>query len=125
VADGFYEWKRAGSRKQSDYIKLRDSQPFAFAGLWDRWHPPEGNPVETCTILTTTPNELVQPLHDRMPVILSPDAYKLWFDPTLREVEPLQPLLTPYPADAMTAYPASTRMNNPAYDAPECIAPLA
>jgi SOS response associated peptidase (SRAP) len=124
VVDGFYEWKREGSRKQPYYIKLRDGQPFAFAGLWDRWHPPDGQPLETCTILTTHSNELVQSLHDRMPVILPSTAYSVWLDPALREIAPIQALLTPYPAEQMVAYPVSTRVNGPAYDAPECVASL-
>jgi putative SOS response-associated peptidase YedK len=81
--------------------------------------------LETCAILTTMPNELLQPIHDRMPVILPSDAYTVWLDPAMRNVEPVQALLTPYPAEEMTAYPVSTRVNNPAYDAPECLAPLA
>jgi putative SOS response-associated peptidase YedK len=85
LADGFYEWKREGSRKQPYYIKLRDGEPFAFAGLWDRWHPPEGDPRETCTILTTSANDLVHQLHDRMPVILPRTAYSAWLDRTMRE----------------------------------------
>jgi putative SOS response-associated peptidase YedK len=125
LADGFYEWKREGARKQPSCIKLRDGEPFAFAGLWDRWHPKGRQPLETCTILTTTPNELVQPIHDRMPVILPSSAYSVWLDPTVRDVEPLQALLTPYPAAEMIAYPVSTRVNTPAYDSPECIAALA
>ncbi len=125
LADGFYEWKREGSRKQPYYIKLRDGQPFAFAGLWDRWQPTDGEPVESCTILTTTPNPVVQPIHDRMPVILPPDTYTTWLDPAMRDVEPVQALLTPYPADAMIAYPVSARVNNPAYDAPDLTEPLA
>jgi putative SOS response-associated peptidase YedK len=125
LADGFYEWKREGPRKQPYYIKLRDSQLFAFAGLWDRWQPVDGQPLETCTILTTTPNEVLQPLHDRMPVILPSSAYSLWLDPMVRDVEPLQSLLTPYSADEMIAYPVSTRVNNPANDSPEYIVPLA
>jgi putative SOS response-associated peptidase YedK len=124
LADGFYEWKREGARKQPYYITLRDGAPFAFAGLWDHWAPADGQPLETCTILTTTPNAVLQPIHDRMPVILPPDAHTVWLDPTLRDVARVQALLTPYPADAMIAYPVSPRVNNPAYDAPECIAPL-
>jgi len=103
--------------------QARDNQPFAFAGLWDRWHPPEGAPLETCTILTTAANELVQPLHDRMPVIVLRNTYSVWLDPTMRDVNPIQALLTPYPADEMIAYPVSTRVNNPSYDSPECIEP--
>jgi len=125
LADGFYEWKREGSRKQPYYIKLRDGEPFAFAGLWDHWAPTDGQPLETCTILTTTPNEVLQTIHDRMPVILPPSAYGVWLDSAMRDVETVQALLTPYPANEMIAYPVSTRVNNPAYDAPECIAPLA
>ena len=125
LADGFYEWKRDGSRKQPYYIKLRDGEPFAFAGLWDHWAPADGQPLETCTILTTTPNALVQPIHDRMPVILPSSAYGAWLDPTVSDVPTVQALLTPYPADEMIAYPVSTRVNNPAHDTPECVLPLA
>jgi putative SOS response-associated peptidase YedK len=124
LADGFYEWKREGPRKQPYYIKLRDGQPFAFAGLWDRWHPADGQPLETCTILTITPNEVLQGLHDRMPVLLPSSAYSLWLDPAVRDVETVQAPLTPYPAEELTAYPVSTRVNNPANDSPKCIAPL-
>jgi putative SOS response-associated peptidase YedK len=125
LADGFYEWKREGSRKQPFYIKLWHGEPFAFAGLWDRWQPPDGQPLGTCTILTTTPNAVLRAFHDRMPVILPPDAYNVWLDPAMREMEPVQALLTPHPAAEMTVYPVSPRVNNPAYDAPEYIAPLA
>ena len=125
LADGFYEWKRGGTRKQPYYIKLRDGEPFAFAGLCGHWGPADGQPLATYSILTTTPNEVLQPIHDQMPVILSPSAYSVWLDPAMRDVEPVQALLTPYPADEMVAYPVSTRVNNPAYDSPECIAPLA
>jgi putative SOS response-associated peptidase YedK len=124
LADGFYEWKREESRKQPYYIKLRDGAPFAFAGLWDQWLPPGGPPLETCTIVTTTPNDVVQPLHDRMPVILPSASYSLWLDPHLRDIEPLQALLRPYAAEEMVAYPVSTRVNNPANDSADLIAPL-
>jgi putative SOS response-associated peptidase YedK len=123
LADGFYEWKREGQRKQPYYIKLRDGEPFAFAGLWDRWHSLDGQPLETCTILTTAPNELLQPIHDRMPVILPPHAYRLWLDRTMSDAPTVQALLTPYSAEEMTAYPVSTRVNSPANDSPERIAP--
>ena len=125
LADGFYEWKREGARTQPYYIKLWDGAPFAFAGLWDRWQPPDGPPLDTCTILTTTPNAVLRAIHDRMPVILPPDAYNVWLDPAMRDVERVQALLTPYPAEQMIAYPVSPRVNNPADDTPECIAPLA
>ncbi len=125
LADGFYEWKREGSRKQPYYIKLRDGEPFAFAGLWDHWTPADGDPLETCTILTTAPNAVLEPIHDRMPVILPPDAYAVWLDPAVRDVERAQANLTPLPADAMVAYTVSTRVNSPAHDLPDLVEPLA
>lgn len=88
LADGFYEWKQEGSRKQPHYITLKSEDAFAFAGLWDRWQPPDGEPLETCTILTTTPNEVLQRIRDRMPVILPPDAYTVWLDPAVRDGSP-------------------------------------
>jgi putative SOS response-associated peptidase YedK len=87
LADGFYEWKREGSRKQPYFIKLRDGEPFAFAGLWDHWVPADAESLETCTIRTTAPNAVLQSIHDRMPVILPPDAYNGWRDPAMRDVE--------------------------------------
>jgi putative SOS response-associated peptidase YedK len=124
LADGFYEWKREGSRKRPYYITFRDGEAFAFAGLWDRWQSPEGQPLESCTILTTTPNDVVQRLHDRMPVILPATSYSLWLDPDLRELEPLQALLQPYAAEGMIAYPISTKVNNPSNDSADLIALL-
>jgi putative SOS response-associated peptidase YedK len=124
-ADGFYEWERQGRRKQPWHIRLRDARPFAFAGLWDRWQPAKGAPVETVTIVTTAPNALVGRIHDRMPVILPNTEYGLWLDPAVQDVERLQALLRPYPEDQMLAYPVSTHVNNPANDFPDMIAPLA
>ncbi len=124
LADGFYEWQRQGRRKQPFYICLRDGRPFAFAGLWERWVPPDGQPIDSCTIITTVANELIRPLHVRMPVILAPKDYDLWLDPSVGEIERLQPLLRPYPSDEMTAYPVSTLVNNPANDTSGCTAPL-
>ena len=105
-ADGFYEWKRAGKEKIPYCFTLADDAVFAFAGLWERWKNPQGETVESCTILTTTPNELVRDVHDRMPVILAPDAYELWLDPGFSRVPELQPLLKPY-AGAMRRYRVS------------------
>ncbi len=121
LADGFYEWQRQERRKQPFYIRLRDGHPFAFAGLWERWAPQDGQPLDSCSIITTVANDLIQPLHVRMPVILSPVDHEAWLDPSIREVERLQPLLRPYPPEEMEAYPVSTRVNNPANDTPECI----
>ena len=102
-ADGFYEWKREGKQKLPFCFTLASDSVFAFAGIWDRWKSPLGQSIESCSILTTTPNELMQDIHDRMPVILSPDAYDIWLDPGLRNVEELQPLLKPYPPESCAA----------------------
>ena len=119
-ADGFYEWQGAKPPKQPYYIRLRDRAPFAFAGLWERWHPEGAEPVDTFTILTTTPNELMKTIHNRMPVIIPPDHYREW----LSGGEP-QELLKPYPGDAMEAVAVSSRVNNPRFDGPECVEPEA
>ena len=120
VTDGFYEWEAQGRRKRPWFIRMQDGRPFAFAGLWDRWTDPEGRAVESCTIITTTPNGLIRRFHHRMPVILSPADYDLWLDMEIRDVERLLPLLAPYPPEAMTAYPVSPLVNNPANDSPAC-----
>ncbi len=120
VADGFYEWQQQGRQKQPFYCHLKDEQPFAFAGLWEIWEK-NGNAIASCTILTTQPNEVMQPIHDRMPVILHPKDWELWLDPKVQKPELLQPLLRPYPAEEAIAYPVSTLVNKPANDAPECI----
>jgi len=124
VADGFYEWQQVSRRKQPVYIVLKSREPFGFAGLWDKWISPEGNEVRTCTIITTEANDLLKPIHDRMPVILTREAEGLWPDPTIQEPAKLLPLLTPYPAEEMEVYPVSTWVNNPAHDSQECIQPL-
>lgn len=121
LADGFYEWQKTNNGKQPFYIRMENGSPFAFAGLWESWQDPEGPEVRSCTILTTDPNELLAPVHNRMPVILHPEDYELWLDPDVREVDLLSPLLVPYPADSMEAYPVSRRVNNPANDEPDCI----
>ena len=121
LADGLYEWQRQERRKQPFYIRLRGGRPFAFAGLWEHWEGSEGMAIQSCTILTTTSNEVVGRIHDRMPVILNPTDYDRWLDPSIQEPEVLKPLLRPYPADEMMAYPVSTRVNNPANDSPECV----
>jgi putative SOS response-associated peptidase YedK len=123
-ADGFYEWQRQDGQKQPFYFHLQDHQPFAFAGLWEHWQGPEGEDIETCTILTITANELLGPVHDRMPVILSPEAYNTWVDPELQTASQLQPLLCPYPAEQMVAYPVSRAVNRTSFDDPDCIQPL-
>jgi putative SOS response-associated peptidase YedK len=135
VADGFYEWQKTDRGKQPFYVRLRDGRPFAFAGLWEHWKGPEsvsgsGDPaqstaIESCTLLTTTPNDLLRRIHNRMPVILHPADYDLWLDPELQEAERLQPLLGAYPPEEMEAYPVSRFVNKPANDDPRCIEPQA
>jgi len=124
VADGFYEWQRLERGKQPFYIHLRDERPFAFAGLWEYWEGPEGA-LESCVLLTTEPNDLLRPLHNRMPVILPSEHYDLWLDPDVQKAGLLQPLLCPYPSEGMVAYSISTWVNKPANDGPRCIEPLA
>lgn len=124
-ADGFYEWKRTAGGKQPFFFQMRDGRPLAFAGLWEQWKSPDGGQIESYTILTTDANELLRPVHDRMPVILPPDAYDLWLDPDVQKPNVLLALLHPYPEEAMTAYPVSMRVNSPANDDPQCIAPVA
>jgi|SRR5205807_3257960 len=124
LADGFYEWKEEGSRKQPVYIRMKDEEPFAFAGLWEHWEDKDGMVIESCTLLTTEPNELLKPVHNRMPVILDSTDYKQWLDPDIQDVTRLKPLLRPYPPDEMTWYPVNLRVNNPKHDDPFCIEPL-
>ncbi len=125
LADGFYEWKKEGRPKQPFHVRLRDGKPFAFAGLWERWEKTEGAAIDSCTILTTTPNDLLRVLHHRMAVILPLENYDLWLDPAVQDVDRLQPLLRAYTPEEMTAYPVSTRVNNPANDSPDCVEPVA
>ena len=124
-ADGFFEWRRTPAGKQPYLIRLATGGPFAFAGLWDRWVPHDGEPIESFTILTTRPNELTAAVHDRMPVILPPRHHRLWLDPGERRPERLEALLQPFPADEMIAFPVSAVVNKPANDTAECIAPSA
>jgi putative SOS response-associated peptidase YedK len=124
LADGFYEWKTQDGEKQPFYFRWENGEPFAFAGLWEHWEKGEGEPIESCTILTTEANELMRPIHDRMPVILEPKNYEQWLDPEAKKIELLQSFLQPYPSEEMTAYPVSTKVNNPKNDRPECIQPI-
>lgn len=124
LADGFYEWRRLERGKQPFYVRLRDERPFAFAGLWEHWEGPDEAAIDSCTLLTTEPNDLIRSVHSRMPVILAPKDYDLWLDPGLQKAELLRPLLRPYPSEGMLAYPISTWVNKPKNDSPRCIEPL-
>jgi putative SOS response-associated peptidase YedK len=124
VADGFYEWQKTNGTKQPFYIRFRDTQPFAFAGLWEHWKGLDEQVIDSCTLLTTQPNDLLRQVHNRMPVILQPRDYDLWLDPEVQKPELLQPLLLPYPPEEMDAYPVSRYVNSPDNDTPKCIEPL-
>lgn len=124
VADGFYEWQRTPDGKQPYYFHLDAHQPFGFAGLWEHWETGAGDVIESCTILTTVANAVLDPVHDRMPVILHPQDYDLWLDPQMQQTDRLQPLLQPYAAAAMKSYPVSAKVNNPRNDAADCIQPV-
>jgi len=121
---GFYEWQRQERGKQPYFIRMRNGHPFAFAGLWDRWERPDEGAVETCTILTTAANDVLAPIHDRMPVIVPPGEYDRWLDPSLKDPDSLAPLLVPFPPEEMLAFPVSPRVNAPSTDDEGCIAPL-
>jgi putative SOS response-associated peptidase YedK len=126
AADGFYEWQKLDARRRQPWLfRVVDEEPFAFAGLWEAWHGPNGAELETCALITTDANELVAPIHDRMPAILSPERYDLWLDPAVENVRQLEGLLKPYPAAEMAAYPVSLHVNSPKNDGPELIVPVA
>lgn len=123
AADGFYEWKKLGQFKQPYYIRMKENVPLAFAGLWER-AVVGGQPLETCTIITGEPNDLVRELHDRMPVMLDRSAFAEWLDPGNHDTAALQRLLQPFPAERMRAYPVSPRVNKPDKDDADCIKPV-
>jgi putative SOS response-associated peptidase YedK len=123
-ADGFYEWSRIGKVKQPYSFEVSEGELFAFAGIWDRWKDAGGKWLETCSILTTTPNAVTSAVHDRMPVILDPDAYDLWLDPGMRDVGATTDLLKPYDARPMRCYPVSSRVNHVSNDDEECSRPV-
>jgi putative SOS response-associated peptidase YedK len=125
-ADGFYEWQRGEKGKQPFYIRRPDQALFAFAGLWERWVGADGSELESCTVLTTEPNALMAAIHNRMPVILEPADFADWLghggDATPQELEKLQHLLRPYPAELLEAVPVSRYVNNPRHEGAACIA---
>jgi putative SOS response-associated peptidase YedK len=122
-ADSFYEWKKLDDGKQPMRITLKDEEPFAFAGLWDTWKSPDGEIIRSFTIITTEANELMKPIHDRMPVILSREAEKRWLDEQT-DLDKLTKLLKPFDPDKMKAYPVSKRVNGANVDEPSLIMPL-
>jgi putative SOS response-associated peptidase YedK len=121
VANGFFEWRHEGLAKFPVYIRLKSQEPLAFAGLYSRWRYPEGEEICTCTIITTEANEVLQAVHDRMPVILPADQYDLWLDPKMKDKDKLLPLLKPYPSEEIEFYEVSLYVNKPGNDSPELI----
>jgi putative SOS response-associated peptidase YedK len=112
-AAGFYEWQRTGGRKQPFFFRMKDETPFGFAGLWERWEGEGGRVINSCAILTTEANEVLRPVHDRMPVILHPDDYKLWLGGDARELDLVKEMLRPYPAEEMVGHPVGSGVNSP------------
>ena len=122
-ADGFFEWSGNGPDRRPFYFQRKDKQPFAIAGLWEHWAGPGDELIDSCTLLTTQPNELLKRYHHRMPVILDIPHFQRWLDPSAQSVKDIAHLLTPYPADAMIATPVSRRVNSPANDDQQCLFP--
>jgi putative SOS response-associated peptidase YedK len=120
AADGFYEWQREGRRRQPYFVRLRSQRPMALAGLWERWRPADGPPLRTGLVITCPSRGRLARIHDRMPVILDPDAATRWLDP---ELDDPSALLVPYPDEALEIYPVSGRVNSPRNDSPELIEP--
>jgi putative SOS response-associated peptidase YedK len=122
VADSFYEWKRLDSKTKIPMrIKLKSNELFSMAGLWENWKSPEGKSIYSCSVITTSPNELVQDIHDRMPVILNPEDEKYWLDPSITDTTKLNPLLKPLDHTLMEAYEVSALVNSPKNNSIELI----
>jgi putative SOS response-associated peptidase YedK len=124
VANGYYEWKKTGKGKAPFYIHLKSDRPFGFAGLYDTWTSPESNMTDTCAIITTGPNELVRPVHNRMPAIVPKDQESLWLDPAVVDERQILPILKPFVNEDMEAYEVSTLVNFPGNNSPECLRPV-
>jgi len=121
-ADGFFEWKIVNGHKVPHHIRMRDSSIFAFAGLWDRWEG-EGQTLDSCTIIVMPANEVMKPLHERMPAIIAPAHYDLWLDSRMTDKDEIMQYLTSAQSSQLTAYPVSTRVNVPKHDDEQCIRP--
>jgi len=125
LADGFYEWGTPpGERaRRPFFVRLASGRPFVFAGLWEGWRPPEGEPIHSCAIVTTAANSMLAPIHDRMPVILPPPARPLWLDPGVEDPATLKPLLVPFAHEALQVTAVGKAVNNARHDAADCIQP--
>jgi putative SOS response-associated peptidase YedK len=125
LANGFYEWKKNGKRRLPTYIYPESGEPLAFAGLWETWKSPEGVVIRSCTIITTSANSFIEPLHTRMPVILSDETQALWLDPLTEDTTNLEPLLIPAPEELLTSHPVNETVNSVRNQGSELILPLA
>ena len=125
LADGYYEWQKIGRQRIPMRIVMRSGEPFAFAGLWETWRDPQGTVIPSCTIITTSANDTLRPIHDRMPVILPRDAEDFWLDGSVNNSEALGSVLTPYEDAAMETYEVSALVNSVANDGPEVVARMA
>ena len=124
-ADSFYEWTKISTREKIPMrIFLTTEEPFGFAGLWTTWRPATGDPIVSCTIITTEPNELMAKIHNRMPVVLEKKNEKVWIDPSVDDEKLLQSFLNPHPSKKMKCYPVSRFVNSPKNDTPKCVDPI-
>ena len=121
---GFYEWHPQDHDKQPYAIQMKDGEPFSLAGLWEHWQGENGKTIESCAVIVTDANALLTPIHDRMPVIIATDDYETWLNPEMQDIDVLNALLYPYPAEYLQAFPVSRDVNNPAHDEPSCIKPI-
>ena len=119
LADGFYEWQRNGEERRPMRVVMRSGEPFAFAGIWSVWKDTDGNRIPTCAIITTTANDALRPIHDRMPVVLPREEEGFWLDPAVEDPEAITSVLRPAANDAMKAFEVSTLVNKVANNGPE------
>ncbi len=123
-ATGFYEWMKVSRAKQPFYIRPKNDELFSFAGLWDSWTAPSGETINSCTIITTEANDLIKPIHERMPVIFSPEQEQIWLDQDITDNTSLLPLLKPFPSELLSMYKVSPIVNSPLNNVHECIIPI-
>lgn len=127
VADGFYEWKKVGKTKQPYRMTMQDDQPFCFAGLWEKWQDKgvsDGDAIESCTIITTTANDFLSDVHDRMPVIMPKDQHEAWLDAAFDDKDALAKMLNPLAEGLLKKTAVSTFVNNARNESPQCLEPV-